>query len=186
MIRTLVPLALAAALATGCYSSAYQPRSSGRVAVMMKDSKTVYVRDGRTYEHGLFGRGLAKAVAGNPYAEAAARAYSDRQRDGFWMAIGGLACSLGAVTVAAVRVGNTPAEQDPPVPLIEIGVAVGCLVVSYAGIFRIAGAEAMRWDAINIFNDGPAPAPCPRLPGAPGATGCAPARRPEVSLTMER
>lgn len=182
MTRTLILAAAIAALAAACYSSNYHPRSNGRVAVMVKDNRMVYVRDGRTYEHGMFGSGLQEVVRGNPYAEAAARAYSSRQRDGFWMTMGGLACSLGAAGVAAYRVGSTPVEEDPPVPIIEMGVAVGCMVVAYVGLFRIAGAEAIRWDAINIFND--APAPCAR-PGAPGLS-CAPARKPEVSLTMER
>jgi len=182
MIRILALAVALACLSAGCYSSRYYPRSQGRVAVMVKDNRMVYVRDGRTYEHGTFGSGLAQVVRGNPYAEAAARAYSSRQRESFWMVMGGLACSLAAGAVAAYRVGSTPVEEDPPVPIIEMSAAVGCLVVSYVGLFRLAGAEAMRWDAINIFND--APPPCPR-PGAPGLA-CAPARRPEVSLTMER
>jgi hypothetical protein len=182
-------IALAVALVTlfaGCYSSRYTPQSRGRVSLMMRDSRMVYVRDGRVYEHGMFGRGLQDVVRGNPYAEAAARAYTSKQKEGFWMTMGGLACSLTAATVAAVRVADTPIEEDPPVPAIEIGVAIGCIVVAYVGLFRIAGAEAMRWDAINIFNDGPPPAPCGPTQGAPGFTRCAPGRRPDVSLTMER
>jgi hypothetical protein len=184
MTRLVLAVAVVT-LFTGCWSSRYTPQSRGRVSMMMRDSKMVYVRDGRIYEHGMFGRGLHDVVRGNPYAEAAARAYSSKQKEGFWMTMGGLACALGAATVAAVRVADTPIEEDPPVPIIELGVAVGCIVVSYVGLFRIAGAEAIRWDAINIFNDGPAP--CAPSPGAaPGFTSCTPKRRPDVSLTMER
>jgi hypothetical protein len=187
---TRLVLAVAAVtLFAGCYSSRYTPQSRGRVSMMMRDSQMVYVRDGRIYQHGMFGRGLQDVVRGNPYAEAAARAYTSRQKQGFWMTLGGLGCALGAATIAAVRVADTAVEEDPPVPIIEIGAAIGCLVVSYVGIFRIAGAEAIRWDAINIFNDGPTPAPCAPNPGAaPGFSSCTPKRKPErgVSLTMER
>jgi hypothetical protein len=186
----MLRIALAVALvlsSTGCWSSRYTPQSRGRVSIMMRDSQMVYVRDGRVYQHGAFGRGLADAVAGNPYAVAAAHAYTGRIKEGFWMTIGGLACSLAAATVAAVRVGSTPVEEDPPVPVVEIGVAVGCLVVSYVGLFRIGSAEAIRWDAINIFNDGPGPC-APPGPGGPppGFSACQPQRKPDVSLTMER
>src|ERR1700733_11032137 len=46
----------------GC-SSQYLPRSRGHVAVSIQDGKVVYVRDGGSYPHGMFGGGLVDAVA---------------------------------------------------------------------------------------------------------------------------
>jgi len=63
---TLTSLVVAS---TGCVSSRYQPRAPGRVAQVMRNGDVGYVRDGRFYRRGLFGDGLARALAGHAHAE---------------------------------------------------------------------------------------------------------------------
>lgn len=137
-----------AVAAAGCYSTAYTPQSPGRVSIIMVNNKLAFARDGRTYEHGALGGGLELAVAGVPAAERAAHRYVSKRTSGLVMAIGGLLCSMGAVGFAV-----DDAVDDSQDPETELYITLGCLAVSYIGIFQIAGAEPYKYDAINIFND---------------------------------
>lgn len=161
-IRLATVVAALGVAASGCYSSNYIPPSQGRVSTIMKDSQVAYVRDGRVYKHGTFGKGLMKAVRGNPAAERAAYEHYRRQRNGFMMFISGLGCSLISVAVGASRAANSDRHND--VPTTELAVAAGCLIFGYAGLFHAASAAPYRFDAINIFNESNAP----YLRGPPG------------------
>jgi hypothetical protein len=139
-------------LASGCYSSNYIPPSRGRVSTIMKDSQLAYVRDGRIYKRGTFGKGLIRAVQGVPAAERAAREFHTRQRNGFMMFFGGLLCSGVALGVGVARVADENGRAEKA-PTTELLVAAGCLIFGYAGLFHAASAAPYQYDAINIFNE---------------------------------
>lgn len=151
-------LAFAALFAAAC-SSSYIPQSRGRVAVVMQNGTFAYARDGRLHPHGFLGGGLRDAVRGNPQAERAADEYTDRLKLGALGMLGGLACSVGAMTYALSEVAESPAESNDDVPERALWLAAGCTVVMIVGGMYLASAEPYRWDAINIFNDAPPPAP---------------------------
>jgi hypothetical protein len=118
----------------------------------MDMGKPAYVRDGRTYEHGLLGGGLEDAVRGNPQAEAAAREYHDRIQNGVLAMIVGTVCTGVAVGLAVSKETNGNGGET------ELLVATGCLGLTLGGSFYAISAEPYRLDAINIFNDAPPPA----------------------------
>lgn len=156
-------LALLAALlmvASGC-SSKYIPHSRGRVSTVMVGGQIQYVRDGQMTPHGFLGSGLQTAVRGNPAAERAARTYYTRQRNGLLMSLGGLVCGVASLTYAGVQAAEEGGGDHLALPVTA---AIGCLVVSYAGLFVVASAAPYQLDAINLFND--APGPCRN--GPPG------------------
>ncbi len=138
----------------GC-SSHYMPRSHGRVAVTMIDGKPVYIRDGNLYEHGLLGGGLAAAVAGNPAAEAAANQYHEHMRDGLIEMLVGTAAMCGGMTWFAVEAAQSPDQAHPRIDATPLIVGLAGMAVMLYGAGDLATAEPYRWDAINLFNDGP-------------------------------
>ena len=158
---------------TAC-SSSYTPQSRGRVSVMMEGGSIVYVRDGKTYEHGLLGGGLEDAVQGNAAAEEAAGEYSGRLTLGLIGILGGLGCMIGTTTYAARQVDN----DDDDSAKNALFFALGCSAVTIVASIYLASAEPYRWDAINLFNDAPPPAP---MYGPPPARGWGP---PRTSLKM--
>src|SRR5204863_10219164 len=120
-----------ALLGSAC-SSSYTPQARGHVAITMRGGAQVYVRDGQTHSAGLLGGGLADAVAGDPRAVAAANEFSGRLKTGLLVSLGGLACSLVSVGLAARKLDNDPySEANNDVPP-ELWVSLGCLVVSFA------------------------------------------------------
>ena len=147
-------VALALAALVGC-SSHYIPHSPGRVAVSMINGKPVYIRDGNVYEHGFLGGGLVEAVAGNPAATAAAIEYHDHMRDGLLELLLGTGAMMGGMTYAAVDAAQSPDQAHPRLNAGAMLVAVAGMVVMLYGSGELAAAEPYRWDAINIFNDGP-------------------------------
>jgi hypothetical protein len=154
-------------LTIGC-STSYVPQSRGRVSVVIENGTWAYARDGETFRHGFLGSGLMRAVRGNPRAEAAAKEYHDRQRDGLLITLGGLVCSTVTMAYAVREIDRSENNNEVPT---ELWVSLGCLLASLTvGPIYIASAEPYRWDAINIFNDGPPPMPY-GPPGAPGAPG---------------
>lgn len=143
---------LVCVFASGC-SGRYMPRSQGRVAVTIVSGTQVYVRDGRTYPHGILGGGLIEAVAGNPAAQASAREYRSRMINGL-VAIGlGTVCSLAVPVYMLTRdfdAETGPTRRDAAI----VGIAeLGCLAVMFVGAGYAISAEPLRWDAINLFND---------------------------------
>ncbi len=159
---TRLPI-LGLALSVAC-SSSYLPQSRGRVAMTMRDGKLVYVRDGRIYEPGVLGGGLAEVVAGNPAAMAAASEYHSRVSNGLLGVVVGAVAGVTGAAWMGTEVATTPnpSVHDIALPLT---LAVAGIVVELIGAGYVASAEPYRWDAINLFNDGAGLPP----PGAPGA-----------------
>jgi hypothetical protein len=175
-MRTLTALTVVAALLTGACSSQYMPRARNHVAIVMRGGSQAYVRDGQSFSAGLLGGGLADAVAGDPQAVAAANEFSSRLKTGLLVSLGGLACSLVSIGLAARKLDDDPyseGDQDAPP---ELWVSLGCLVASFAGLGYMVTAEPYRWDAINIYNDNAdARTPSPMYPaGPPGGYGLLP------------
>src|SRR5258706_11083559 len=106
-MRILIVVIALAAL--GCNSN-YIPRSRGRIAVVMRDGKPAYIRDGQTFDHGVLGGGLGDVVAGNRQAEDAAHEYRSRLGTGLVIGLGGPVGSSGALRGAA---GKSLHETSP-------------------------------------------------------------------------
>ena len=68
-----VTLALTVALLQAACSTTYQPRSTGRVGVVIHHAAAVYVKDGREVPIGPFGGDLASLLADTPAAAMHAR-----------------------------------------------------------------------------------------------------------------
>jgi hypothetical protein len=176
----LIAAVLIAAL-VGC-SSGYMPQARGRVAVTMIGGTPAYVRDGKTYPHGLLGGGLVDAVQGVPAAEHAAGEYRGRLKTGLLVALGGMVCTGVAMGLALRHVDDTDPYDDRNEVPTEALVGLGCLVVAFGGLGYLFTAEPYRWDAINIFNDSVLPPP--GAPGAPGSLGLHALPRKTMSLRM--
>jgi hypothetical protein len=156
----------------------------------MKDGNAAFVRDGKTYESGLFGGGLLEGVRGNPEAEAHARAYRNLNLGGFMAVLGGgLSAASGAVLVGSSANGSEPADRTNRA-VGEVMLVSG-LAAYVAGLILIVNAPPHVFDAANVYNDGlppesfqaprvaptyappraPAPAtPAPVAPAAPTVT----------------
>lgn len=172
-------IALAGALALTACSSSYMPQTRGRVAVTVRNGQHAYVRDGQVYEHGLLGGGLVEAVQGHPAATRAANEYHDRMTWGFIGALLGLGLTLGGTYYAAREIdvyGDGDGNDDEAAKGLLF--VLGGTVVTLIGASYMASAEPYRWDAINMFNDTPPPAPIPA--GPPGYGWSA----PRTSLRM--
>jgi hypothetical protein len=172
-MRWLISIALVCAC-----SSNYIPRQPNQVAVILDNGAPAYVRDGHVYRHGFLGSGLVEAVRGNRAAETAAHEYRSRLGSGLAVTLIGLACMTGGMVYglehAVDETGNDTAARNGAL------VALGCGIMSIAGAGYAASAEPYRWDAINLFNDGPPPSPF--YGTAPGAQ-LAPVR-PRATLQM--
>ena len=139
------------------------PRSPGRVAVTIQDGKQVYVRDGQVFQAGGFGGGLEEAVAGNQAAVAAAQEFKSRLVTGFVATIlGSIALGAGAGWLGATAADSSSNSGDLTAPLI---LTAGGFVAMMVGAGYAGSAEPYRWDAINLYNDGAAASPMPRVPG---------------------
>lgn len=147
----LVVVVVVAVAGTGCTSS-YIPQARGKVAVILKDGKPAYARDGQIYEHGLLGGGLIEVVRGNPRAEEAAHEYRSRIGTGFLVGFAGLVCMTVATTVGISRSNFIEPDNRDNAETWLLG-ALGCGVVSMIGFGYAITAEPHRWDAINMFND---------------------------------
>src|SRR5690242_2218077 len=99
---------------TGC-STAYMPRPSQRVQVIMKNGTPAYVREGKVYEGGMFGGDLDEAVRGNPDAESHAKAYQNSMIGGFLATLaGGVSMGGGVVVLAtsSLKSGDDRSSQQ--------------------------------------------------------------------------
>ena len=148
----------------GC-STQYIPRAPGHLGVTMENGTLVYTRDGQRYRHGVFGGGLVDAVHGNDAATTAANEFHSRIRAGFVAGMIGFAAMIGGGTVALEGFGNDYRNSTVGASLI---VALGGMVLAFAGAGYATSAEPYRLDAINIFNDSPPPSP--PGPSAPAPT----------------
>jgi hypothetical protein len=151
-MRTLLVVAVVAVVVVvgaGC-SSSYIPQARGKVAIILKDGKPAYTRDGEIYEHGLLGGGLVEAVHGNPRAEQAAHEYRSRMGTGFLVGFAGLVCMTVTSVIAISKTEYVGNSHDPEAYMLT---ALACGVASIAGFSYAITAEPYRWDAVNMFND---------------------------------
>jgi hypothetical protein len=140
---------LVAALVTSGCTSHYMPTSQRRVSVIMKGGQMAYVRDGEVHSYGFLGRGLMNAVRGDPQAEAAARTFYERNRNGLLTVLAGVACGVASTVLMAQKLEDEPDDVPP-----ETWLAVGCLGgVTTGGLLWILSGQPYQYDAINIFND---------------------------------
>jgi hypothetical protein len=146
-------IAMVAVGALGCVT-AYVPQSASPAVTRIGGA---YVRDGKTFPHGLFGGGLVEAVACDERATKEARAYF---RD---LAIGIPASTLGGAMVITgglatygnARAGNAGAPAVYPVTL---GLGVAALA---AGVLFLVSAPPHERNAIDAYDEDH-PAPCGR------------------------
>jgi hypothetical protein len=154
-VRRAVGSVLACTLtlaSTGC-STAYIPRPSSRVQVIMKGGVPAYVREGKVYEGGIFGGDLDEAVKGNPEAESHARAYQNGLLGGFLSTVVG-AVSLGAgLGLYGINLGRSTDQRDATAQNVGVALLVGGLAAYVAGLVLITTAQPHQWDAINVYND---------------------------------
>jgi len=144
--------------------------------VTIRNGQRNYVRDGQFYPHGFLGVGLQAAVSGNRAAMAGADEYRSCQLTGLIATILGLVGVTAGSSWLGYEAGN---NGNVALPLV---VTLGGLAAILVGGGYTASAKPYRWDAINLFNDGPAMAPgaTPRAGSpAPGHASTA-----KVSLEM--
>lgn len=119
----------------------------------MKGGNAAFVRDGKTYEGGMFGGGLIEAVRGNAEAEAHARAYRNLNIGGFVAVLGGgLSAASGAVLAAGSANGSEP--RDRTNRAVGEVMLVSGLAAYVTGLILIVNAPPHVFDAANVFNDG--------------------------------
>jgi hypothetical protein len=178
---------------TGC-STAYMPRPSPRVQVIMKGGTPAYVREGKVYEGGIFGGDLDEAVRGNPEAESHARTYQNSMIGGFLATLAGGVSMGGGLVLFAADSAQTSSDRSSSRQMVAGTLVLGGLAAYVAGIVLLSTAQPHHWDAINVYNDGlpesspyapprppyygpPSPYPPPGAVPAPSAQPPAPAPR---------
>lgn len=140
-------------LSVGC-SSAYVPVQSPRLSFAIENGHAIYWRDGQKFDGGLFGGSIEEAVRGNPHSEEYARQYKTGTEAGFGLMLGGLGAVIGgsAVAMAEDGRGNVGGPALTGLGLMGVG------LVSYlVGAIVALNAAPHLWDAINAYNDAPAP-----------------------------
>ena len=158
-VRAVSGLVAVQSLVLGCGTS-YVPAASPRVSIVMSGGAPGYVRDGETYEGGMFGGDIEEAVRGNPRAEQYAHEYKRGLVTGFALTMLGLAGVAGGVAVVGADTAqSTGGDQLPTAGLVLLA---GGLVVELVGTMVTLGARPHLLDAINAYNDG-------LLPTAPQA-----------------
>jgi hypothetical protein len=141
---------------SGC-ASVYEPAANPRVQIR---GDGALVKDGKTIKT------LEEAVRGNPAAEAEARLASSSGLTGTVLMIGGpgilLGTEIAGYSLSAGQKTLTPASVA--VLLGGVVVGVGTLI---AGAIAASNGDRHGRNAINRYNDGLPPSPCPPLPPAP-------------------
>lgn len=157
------------ALNTGC-STSYSPRPGPRVAIIQRAGTPAYFRDGRVYDGGMFGGDLEEAVAGNPEAEAHARAFKSGMVGGFVASLlGAVGLGVGLVTFAhGTAEGRAGESRGKTNQTIGAGVLAGGAVAYLTGLALMLNAQPHLWDAVNVYNDGLIPGPGPPHAAQPG------------------
>jgi hypothetical protein len=147
MLRQVIAIGVLLSMSAGC-SSAYIPQPGPRLSVVMENGSLAYVRDGKTYEGGLFGGEIEDAVSGNQRAEEYAHDYRNGMITGFGLSLLGIGGMIGGAAVGAEEANR----QAPPVTgLVMIGAG---LVLDLVGSFVILGSVPHLYDAVNAYNDG--------------------------------
>ncbi len=141
------------ALAGSACSSAYTPRRSAALKLMMESGQPVLAKNGMYVPMGMFGSGLVEAVAEHPQALEYAEAYRDGTVWGFGTAIAG-AVVMGLSPLALATDGNS-SNRGPSDRAVNTTLAVaGIGLVAYCvGLAMVVDAQPHMFDAINRYND---------------------------------
>ena len=117
----------------------------------MEGGTIAYVRDGKTYEGGLFGGDIEEAVRGNPQAEEYAHEYKTGVVTGFATTMLGVAGMVGGLVVTGVE--EAPPTNNRSVPVAG-PVLLGAGVLAYVvGLVVMLNAVPHLYDAVNAYND---------------------------------
>ncbi|MBI5609864.1 MAG: hypothetical protein HY902_13410 [Deltaproteobacteria bacterium] len=145
-------LALVAVSGPAC-SSAYTPRRSAALKLLMENGQPTLLKNGSYTPMGMFGGGLVEAVAEHPQALEYAEAYRDGTVWGFGTAIAG-AVVMGLSPLALAADGNAnnrgPSDQAVNTTLAVAGVG---LIAYCVGLAMVVDAQPHMFDAINRYND---------------------------------
>jgi hypothetical protein len=147
--RNLARALVVVACAGAACGTAYQPRPSARIGVIIHHGVALYVKNGQEVPIGALGGALEPLVASSPAAAARAhRAFNQ-------LAVGVPLYVLGA---AAVIVGLS--SSTFPLRWTAIGAGTASLGT---GLSLIGAGFTNAVDAVNIYNDSVA-GPAPTLP----------------------
>jgi hypothetical protein len=149
MLRKGVAAITLIASTAGC-SSAYIPQRGPRVSVVIDNGSLAYVRDGKTYEGGVFGGDIEEAVKGQPRAEEYARQYKNGLTAGFALSVLGLGGIIGGAVVTGAEAGRGSSD----VPVTGLAFLGAGLVLDLVGAFVTMAAVPHLYDAVNAYNDG--------------------------------
>jgi hypothetical protein len=136
-------LLLAAAMNCLACSTAYQPSSDGHIGVVIHHGAAFYVKDGREVQIGPLGGALEPLVESAPAAAAHARTARTQL---------GVGVPLYRLSAVAIITGLASSRAPVRWSLIGAGGAGGVTGLSLMG----AGVTNLV-DAVNIYNDAPAP-----------------------------
>lgn len=148
MLRKVVGVTTLVGFTAGC-SSAYIPQPGPRVSIVMENGSLAYVRDGKTYEGGLFGGEIEEAVKGDARAEEYAHEYKSGLITGFALSMLGVGAAVGGAVVAVSEESRGGGE----VPVAGLGLLGVGAVLDLVGSFIIMGAVPHLYDAVNAYND---------------------------------
>jgi hypothetical protein len=161
MRRRAVAVITLVACTAGC-SSAYIPQRGPRLSVVMENGSLAYVRDGKTYEGGVFGGDIEEAVRGQTRAEEYARQYKNGLTTGFALSVLGIGGMIGGAVVTGAEAGRSNSD----VPVTGLAFLGAGLVLDLVGSIVMLAAVPHLYDAVNAYNDGvegaaEAPPPAP-------------------------
>lgn len=117
----------------------------------MAGGTIAYVRDGKTYEGGLFGGDIEEAVRGNAQAEEYAHEYKNGVVTGFVTTMLGVAGMVGGLTVTGVE--EAPPANNRSMPVAGPVILGAGVLVYVVGLVVMLNAVPHLYDAVNAYND---------------------------------
>ncbi len=156
----------ACALVTGCATllaacgtaGSYSPQTPARIHIVKTEGGRALQKDGTIYSMSSWSSDPIRIVAGDPVAEAHARAYVTQPRWGWALVLAGAALYVPAGLLATPEPDHTGRRVGAVVLASTAGVA---LIV---GALLAAGSRRHLYDAINVYNDNLAMPPAARAP----------------------
>jgi hypothetical protein len=133
-------------LATAC-STSYFPKPAPGLKVTMSDGSPTFWIEGRMVQKGIFGTGLAEAIADVPEAREHALIWRSRNITGLTSQLAGLAMVIPGVAVIEPSAGMSP-RNIVTVSLVSAGLAAVILGTAVA-----LSGQSHLWDALNLYND---------------------------------
>lgn len=139
----------AAVVGSGCASASYVPQNPCVLHTVIIDGMPHYYLNGRSYTASLITGDITRATSGSPKAQALAAAAESEATMGVVMYVAGLlgmfAAPIPLVTLDSQNI-TTPLVAASSILLVATG-------VSGVGIYKMTKGMALRYDAINAYND---------------------------------